>query len=173
MNSPIPWSFIRERMRLSWLDASIGYREKLFEWTDVVELACKHLTEGEDNALVVELAGITKDEANRIGELLEQLARDEANDAADSKKKWLYLSLAWLFENRDSVANPLSEVERLYADFDYPNEVACFVPYMPTTDGYDPTTHSAAENHTRLIKNWEDYLERTRVRLSPPEDEAR
>ncbi|MGH8558477.1 MAG: DUF2247 family protein, partial [Methylococcales bacterium] len=34
-------------------------------------------------------------------------------NAAD--KKWLFLVLAWLFEKRTDVSDPLSEVEAIYA----------------------------------------------------------
>jgi hypothetical protein len=160
MTQPIPWPFIRERTRLSWFDASVGYHQHWLGWSGAVELACDRLSEGEDGALVVELAGVSKGEANRVGELLDKLASAEVTDEAASKAKWLYLNLAWLFENQDFVADPLEEVEGIYADFDYPEDVACFVRYMPVTDGYDPSTHSAAENQSRLFANWKGYLDR-------------
>ena len=161
MNQLIPWSFIRERTRLSWSEAALGYHKQWLGWNGAVELACDRLSEGEDGPLVVELAGLSKAEAHCVGELLDKLAASpETDDASSSNTKWLYLRLAWLFENREAVDDALEEVETIYADFDYPEDVAPFVRYMPVTDGYDPSAHSPAENQARLIANWKSYLER-------------
>jgi hypothetical protein len=54
----------------------------------------------------------------------------------------------------------LETVEAIYADFDYPEEVAQFVRYMPVTDGYDPSCYSAEESQARLFEKWQGYLER-------------
>ncbi len=37
-------------------------------------------------------------------------------------------------ENRETVEDPFAVVEELYADFDYPEEIAGFVRYMPPED---------------------------------------
>lgn len=160
MISLIPWAFIRERVWLSWRDASIGYRRQWLSWDGAIALACSRLSEGEDDPLVVELAGISKVAAACVGPLLDTLASHDTTDEATSKDKWLYLNLAWLFENKNKVDDPLGAVECVYADFDYPEEVAPFVRYMPVTDGYDPSIHSSAENFSRLMINWQAYLGR-------------
>jgi hypothetical protein len=46
----------------------------------------------------------------------------------------------------------------VYADFEYPHEIASFVRFMPTTDGYDPRQFSKPENEKRLFDLWQKYL---------------
>ena len=160
---PIPYTFIHERVLLSWQDALWGYDRQLIGWSDIVAIAENCLLLGSDNPMEVELAGLGKSEAQLVGELLRVLASNEPDDAViSSETKWLFLMLAWLFENRDSVSDPLGEVEIIYADFDYPAEIESFVNYMPVTDGYDPSKHSTEENKARLFSKWEQYLFKTR-----------
>jgi hypothetical protein len=160
MNS-IPWAFIRELTRLSWQDAAFGYHQQWFAWSDAVELACDYLLQGDDSAAVVELAGVSKVEAHFVGEMLDRLEKISVQDhQATTAEKWLYLHLAWLYERRSAVDDPLEEVEEIYAEFGYPDDMAPFVRYMPAADGYDPSLHSVDENYSKLISNWRSYLER-------------
>jgi hypothetical protein len=156
----IPLSFIKGLTHLSWAEAAWGYHNQYVGWSDVVDMACDCLAENEDESIVVELAGLSKSEASEAGQLLDKLAAKAIDgDEKARKAKWLYLSLAWLFENRASSPDPLEAVEELYSDFDYPEDVAQFVRYMPVTDGYDPSAHSNEENHSRLLSKWRSYLE--------------
>lgn len=65
------------------------------------------------------------------------------------------LVLAWIYENREGVADPLGIVEEIYADFDYPGEVAPFVRYMPMSG---PDLCSREKNEERMYGNWKAYL---------------
>jgi len=168
---PIPWTFIRERTRLSWRDAAWGYHNACLGWSDVVQFACDRLATGEDDAAIVELASLSKSDAHEAGKFLDKLAlRLGDGDEASTKAKWLYLNLAWLFENRLTCDDPLEAVEMIYADFDYPEEVAPFVRYMPVADGYDPGAHSAEANEARLLAKWRNYLN-TKARIFAPTPE--
>lgn len=156
----IPFLFIKRLTRLSWEEAAWGYHNQYMGWSDVAELACDRLVEDEAEPTVVELAGISKSEASEVGPLLDKLAAREIDgDVKAIKAKWLYLSLAWSFENRESLPDPLEAVEEIYSDFDYPEDVSQFVRYMPVTDGYDPNAHSAEENSSRLLSKWRNYLD--------------
>ena len=78
------------------------------------------------------------------------------NDAA--KNKWLKLTLLDQYERRRECAEPLQEVARIYADFDYPESMVEFVHYMPSASDYDPSKHSTEDNIERLIGKWEAFL---------------
>jgi len=132
-------------------------------WSAIVDLAMDCLVCGSDSRLVIELAGLQKTEAYQVGELLKKLAATEDFTSQDpAKDKWLYLNLLWLFENKANFSDPLSEVEKIYADFDYPSNIEGFVRYMPVVDGYNPKKHSKNENEERLFKQWEKYLNNTK-----------
>lgn len=65
-----------------------------------------------------------------------------------------------MYENIELLEEYLEEIENIYADFEYPEEMESFVRYMPSTDGYNPSLHSLAENESRLINNWKSYIDR-------------
>jgi hypothetical protein len=162
----IPSSVVRGCTGLSWNDITWGYKHQMLGWSAPVELAVDRLIAGSNDPLEVELAGLQKSEAHQVGELLQRLAlREGPADDVLSKRKWLYLNLCWLFNNRKNVLDPLGEIEVLYADFDYPSEIKNFIGYMPATDGYNPGQHSMAENEQRLFERWKQYLLRTEHQL--------
>ncbi|HEZ8210006.1 TPA: DUF2247 family protein, partial [Neisseria gonorrhoeae] len=75
-----------------------------------------------------------------------------------SPKNWLYILLNDVFHRKEEFYGPLGEVEKIYADFDYPEEIESFVRYMPPKDGYIPSAHTYEENIARLYSHWEHYL---------------
>ena len=88
---------------------------------------------------------------------MSRLADAESTSSDDVPGKWLYLVLAWLFENRRSVNDPLGRVEEIYSDFDYPREIAPFVRYMPMVG---PDLGSREKNEARMYDDWKSYLDR-------------
>lgn len=131
----------------------------LIGWSAIVDLATERLSAGSDDPLEIELADLTKMETYQVGELLRKLVSGSPEkDGVFAQRKWLYLLLAWLFENKESVPDPLGDVETIYADFDYPPEIEGFVRYMPVTDAYDPSAHAKDENENRLFGKWREYL---------------
>lgn len=157
--TPIPYSFVRSCVELSWCDAFWGYEHQLIEWPAIVDLATERLSAGSNDVLEIELASLTKMETYQVGDLLRTLASNSPEeDGVLAQRKWLYLLLAWLFENKESVPDSLGEVEIIYADFDYPPEIESFVRYMPVTDTYDPRAHTKDENENRLFGKWRKYL---------------
>jgi hypothetical protein len=155
----IPSSFLHNRIHLSWNDVLWGYNRQMLGWSAVVDLATDRLSGESNDPIEIELAGLQKSQAHQVGELLHKLSeKEEAADADLTKRKWLYLTLSWLFENKKNVTDPLGEVETIYADFDYPKELETFVRYMPVIDDYDPGQHSKAVNEERLFEHWRKYL---------------
>jgi len=106
-------------------------------------LAIEAVQKGASDASTLELATVGKDEAHRVGELLESLASlNGPADDGSSIEKWLYLVLAWLFEHRAEFEEPLSQVEVVYSDFDYPASIEGFVRYIPLRT---PSTSTSAQ----------------------------
>ena len=155
----VPYQFIQPNApTLDWCDLLWGYEHGLIGWSDVVDFAKDRVTDQYDED-VNELAGVGKEADFRVGELLRILAARQGNhDEEKSRRIWLKHVLGWLFYSKDKYADPLAEVETIYADFDYPIEIEGFVRYMPVTDGYDASAHSAEENQQRLYSKWQQYL---------------
>lgn len=159
--NPIPFNFVRDRLDLTWADVAWGYWKGWLDPDSVVEYAVTQLAGNDDaGSAVVELAGLTRSDLAEVPLLLEKVVgaeRSENNRA--SERKWLYLVLAWVYDCRAELSDPLGVVEQLYADFGYPEELRGFVRYMPPEDHYEPQAHTHAENITRLFSKWEEYLE--------------
>ena len=152
----IPYRFVAERTRMSWHDVRFGLVNQLLDPQAAIEMAVEQVTECEDpsNSLL-ELAGASKNEP--IMELVEQLARGEsARSEEETRNKWLYLVLAWIFDHRNEDPDPLQRVEEVYADFGYPEHIASFVRYMPMQG---PDLGSREANERRLFERWKRYID--------------
>jgi hypothetical protein len=149
MNFKIPSAFIRPRVHLTWCEVEFGLQNFWLTHEAVIELAVDRSTQGEDSPDVVELASVLPHEHYKVPEILRRL-RDR--DIGCAKNKWLFLLLAWLYEHRDEVEDPLGVVEELYSDFDYPEEIASFVRYMPPRD-------PSRVGESYLLAAWERYLD--------------
>lgn len=156
---PIPYAFIRRHASLSWHDALWGYEHQMIGWSGIVELAKDRLCCKVDQ-LIIELSQLKKSEAWKVGELLHGLVFVEYEQSELALiKKWLFLNLYWLFENKEKIEDPLGEVEKIYADFNYPHEIESFIRYMPASGNYDPAQYTIKENINRLFYNWRVYLD--------------
>ncbi len=160
----IPYQFACERTRLTWRDVRFGLVNELLDPQAPVELAVAQVGErAEPSAALLELAGAGKNEPT-FG-LVEQLANEEPPRSEDEiRGKWLYLVLAWFYEHRAEVPDPLQRVEEVYADFGYPKQIANFVRYMPMEG---PDLGSREANERRLFERWKRYLEEVARTYSP------
>jgi hypothetical protein len=162
----IPYEFISQRVELDWMEIKFGLDHKLLKPNAAIEKATEQLC-GADPAPkeVVELASLAESEP--VADLVSRLARVETpSEDQDVKAKWLYLVLAWLFEHRESLVDPLGIVERVYSDFDYPKEIASFVRYMPMEG---PDLENYEQNEARLFDRWKAYLDRSGKRFARKE----
>lgn len=157
-----PYSFIRQRTQLTWSDVRFGIEQGLLRCHDVAGVAADQMERGAQDDLVVELAGAAPDEP--VLERVQRLASAERiEDPLDARRKWAYLALAWIFEHRAHYLDALDLVEKVYADLDYPEQVAPFVRYMSSDE---PDLGSRERNEQRLINKWADYLRAESVRFA-------
>ncbi len=158
--TPIPFSFVQDRLGLTWADVAWGYQKGWLDAAGVVESAVAQLARDDDaRAALIELAGLTRSEFSEVPLLLEKVVGEQgAETNPDPERKWLFLVLAWAYDHRAELSDPLGIVEQVYADFGYPVELRGFVRYMPPEDHYEPHTNSQAENIARLFSRWKEYL---------------
>lgn len=163
---PIPFSFVEGRVPFSWRDLLWGYERQFVGWSFIVDFANAKLN-AESSELEVELSMLDKTEAFRVGELIRILAcNEEFESDGKTVEKWLYIILEWVFTHRDCIEDAFSQVEEIYAEFDYPSEIANFVRYMPVTDGFNPALHTKEECDDRLIENWAKYLHSASIKFA-------
>jgi hypothetical protein len=157
----IPYSFVRSRVRISWRDALFGLTNELLDPLAAIELAAEQVDERADPILVALAAGANDWVLQRV----ERLAENESPRSDDEiRDKWLYLVLAWIYENRDRFPDPLQRVEEVYADFGYPEPLAKFVRYMPMEG---PDLGSREANERRLFERWKQYLDEVGTMFTP------
>jgi hypothetical protein len=158
MNIQIPIQFAEKKVRLRWADLLWGYEKALITWRDLVYFAKEKEIDGVADELELELSTVDKNCVWKVRELAENLRKNESFKEDDLKNNWMFLTLSWIYENRENFADPLELVEEVYADYGYPDQLIPFVRFIPPLDGYDPASHTKEENVDRLMKNWESYL---------------
>lgn len=150
----VPYSFIRKRTRLTWNEVKYGIMQGLFHPRDATEVALDAVERGADSELILELAASNPHES--VLSLVERLAACETpQEVRAVQRKWTFLVLAWVFEHRNEYEDPLDIIEKIYADLDYPEQVAPFVRYMPEEG---PDLGSKERNEQRLFQRWAAYL---------------
>jgi hypothetical protein len=159
----IPGLFAYDTMQLKWGDILWAYTNGILGWYDIVDIAKKRLKDDINLDLFIltqELADVTKSNIWQVSLTIEKLAQAEPSDECKAKKKFLYISLARLYKNWTSLADPFDAIDRVYIDFGYPKEIEPFIWYMPSTDGYKPARHTREENidhlHTKLFNFLKD-----------------
>lgn len=154
----IPLQFVQSKSSLNWGDCLWAYKRELLTWKDLIRVALERVENGSSNELEIELANVGKDSVWKVSELAQALAEQGKNSVETSKQKWLFLCLAWAYENREKIPDPLGAVETIYADFDYPSSIESFVRFLPPSDGYEPTQFSQEQNHQHLMTQWSEFL---------------
>lgn len=167
----IPVEFVLRHFKPTWCDVDMGLRNAWLDSAAALEIAVQRIAANENAPHAeVMLAATEPTQTAEIAEQVQVLAKTESEDDAQrSKRRWLYLVLAWLYENRATVPDPLAEVEEIYSDFGYPEEVARFVRYMPPKEHeHWPQLATQEEATERLIRVWGDYVNRG-MQDGPPE----
>ncbi len=108
MNSDtIPFTFISQAASVSWQDIAYGWSRGFLGWKSVFDFAIAVVEETGEHSLpeVIELAGLSKEDVERITPALNSLSATEPSVTDESiRSKWLYIRLSWLYSNRSSFA---------------------------------------------------------------------
>lgn len=161
MNDPVvDYEFISRFGPWTWAEIIWGVEHHLIDRDALRGYAVDRIADGSDSSLELEIAGLGQtelDEGLLLAKKLVPLDGMESEKAI--QRKWLIPVLADLYAKREKFADPLGEVERVYADFDYPEEMESFVRYMPATDGYDPSRYTLEQNNRRLFEKWNSFIQ--------------
>lgn len=154
----IPYSYMAQLVKLNWNDVLFAFENGYL----ANESFNKNVIFGLENdisniSLVDFCATLAGDEYNQIHAKLVELAKQTSmEEKYATKSKLLYVLLSWIFDHKDSFADPLRVVEIIYDDFDFPAIIANFVRYMPPSSMVSP---DIGNNIDRLYNNWSIYLE--------------
>lgn len=149
----IPAAFILDRVRLWPQELAYGYQHLWISQQDVVRIleakaaAGDTLTEIEERLLL-----LLPSDLDQVPALVESLAVGGQPDESRARV-WMFLSLARLLDQRQFVPDPFLVIENLYSDFDYPEEMAPLVRFMPAPPG-------AELGLDAIARRWEEYVAR-------------
>lgn len=153
----LPADFIAARVLLLPGELAQGYRLGHVDDRSVVQLAEQLLTSGAPvSAPTEELALLLSAEYDRVPDLIAEIEASDPSATSEQTDVWLYLVLAWMYDHRDELADPLGEIETVYADFGYPEQIEGLVRYLPAPAG-QPTGRDAVE------ARWKSYLDRASI----------
>lgn len=157
---PMPIDFILQRTALSWREALWGYEKKWLGWRSLIDLANRYENSNLKSAdLLNELAVLGKDGTSAIRGIAEQLAMKEHDPGpAEIQQKWLYLALSWLDSRISEIPDVWIIIEEIYAEFDYPEVMRRFVPFLPVADQDKATWAKYADPKDYLREQWRKYL---------------
>jgi hypothetical protein len=154
----MPSEFILARVLPIPCELAYGYRHGWLGRAEAVKVALAGYGVVPDPPVAYEELGLLlSDDLYRVPELIGGIGESVPTQEGCARV-WLYLALAWVYENRNDYSDPLSIVEQLYADFEYPNEIEGFVRFMPPGEGQ--LTGEAA-----VYERWRAYLERVGAEL--------
>lgn len=154
-----PAAFLKLEFPLSGVELAFAFQREWISGQGLVEVLAWWWGMGMLlNSTEQEIAGLFPNELWRLPKLLDKSkSLDVEKDEQKIKHLWLYLILAWLFENRHKISDPLGEIEKLYADFNYPEEIQGLVRYMPAEDG--PVGEEG------IISRWREYVTKTKTKF--------
>ena len=128
MNFKIDRQFGNRIVDLTWVEVKHGIAKGWIDCGVAVDKAVEALQSDTYTEDETELAGLDFSDTFAIEDKVHALAQPSAE--VDTVR-WAKIALAWLYENKENLENPLMAIEELYADFDYPEEIAHLVGYMP------------------------------------------
>lgn len=114
---------------LDWSQVIFAVSKKWFDKSAAVDYALEKLDSGAYSTDELDLAGTDWGANFEIEYILRKLSR--IHTAEIDQEKWMKILLAWLYENRDLIEDPLGEVEEIYEDFEYPDLISTLVRYLP------------------------------------------
>lgn len=159
----LPYEYVVSHIDLTWSDILFALEHNLMAKNVAVKYAYDVIEKEEKTTqTVLALAWVNNEEEIDfyLNKLTNQIVEQEDNT---SQEKFLYLLLNWVFEHKEQFSDPLQMVEIIYADFDYPEEMANFVRYMPSSEHRLNSVEASIE---RLFNNWVIYLKAAKIKLS-------
>lgn len=163
----ISFSYASKLININWNDILFAINNGYFNNASAIEYAVILLGKDEENEKILDLACINSQEITKE-ELLQEYVIELADTVSEKEKeetkdKIMYVLLNLLFDNKNTFEDPLSAIEVIYDDFNFPKSIENFVRYMQIEE----------ENSVSIVEmyynNWEKYLCSQKSRFSPTE----
>ena len=168
----IPYEFINKITNLSWEELYYGIKCGFISPEVAIDKAVQLVNQEESDA-IMNLASLYKDEVDEVEIYLKELTKSEQFQSKDNtKEKWLYIVLAWLYIHQDqynilyaeipySVENIYEKVNIIWDDFNHP-DILKFL--FIQTDLSDFERSGGTSDVRYFYESWKDYLQKQKER---------
>jgi len=157
----VPLRFIDRLGELNWIEIELGLREGWLSSQSVIDIAIRRVVHGGNDPNEIELAGLLTNEQVYVTEILSKLTLSEINNSSLVPRiTWFRILMAWLYENKNAIEDPLSVIEQMYADFGYPIEIRHLVRYNETPRAFD----SRITAQKQVEDDWAEYVRNISLR---------
>lgn len=141
----------------TWKELYYAIKNGIINCNDVIYYA-KYSVNESSNDLVYQLCLL--EESEKIYNILKRLSEFELEETEYIKNKWIFAILLYFYKNKNKYSDPLSMVEEVYVDFDYPDSIRNLIRYMPVDDD---SKYGDAEIYIKwkkyIINNFKLYAE--------------
>jgi len=160
--------FFDENINIEWMDLFYGIKYGLLfpsvasQYADV--LSVRRKLSDDEISFFLDSHG-----TKAVLDILEKILGQNLDSLEKAKSATLKICIALLVRFRKDESDPEALFEKisiLYSTLDYPEEMEEIVPYMPETDGYDPSQHTKEENTKRLIDKIDAFITTNLAKLS-------
>jgi hypothetical protein len=134
----------RLRDPIDWKDLRYAYAHQLIDAQTVIDHAWRVFSESRcDNEDIIAITSAKVDDP--LGPIIDRVA-GPGEPTPDLIRKWALIIAAFIMES--DISDKLEAIEEVYSSFDYPEELAGMVRYMPMTG---PNLGSKAANEERML----------------------
>jgi hypothetical protein len=142
LNMEFTYEYARNLLPLNWIDMRYAIRNKFLAHQTAIDHAIDEIQKSDCSTKeVIELACILQSEAKfpyDINRLVDILASSyTAYNEIDSRNKFLYLSLNWVYEHKEDYCNPIEVIDIICDEIDYPDEVKNLVSFVPASNSIE------------------------------------
>jgi hypothetical protein len=139
-------AFISDRESLTWADLHWAAGNGWLTDEALLDFADSLAANDDDLRVEVNVAASSADD-QELQAVIEREASIEAASPEAIREKWMDLAVAWLYENRKLLPDPLAEVEQLWAAFGHPSNLNHLIRSAPTEPG-------AALGDAAIMNRW-------------------
>lgn len=148
-------------MPIDWYVVYWGIKNKILSVDTAQDYACRKIEEGEIGSEEELELSWKVDDLIDVLETIEKIPgfqNDMEENMEKAKEKIRTAIIVFYRKTEKDVAKLFEQIEMVYANFDYPQDMENFISYMPMDDEYVSEKHSLEENRNHLLKNLDYYI---------------
>jgi hypothetical protein len=156
--------YIINNISLSWSEIQYCLRQSFLGSDEVIYIAKTYYGVKDSSPLVLDLVLIQDNEWFKVLPIVEELAKHEEFNEGIFYEKWVYLTLLWIYENREKIADPIEEIQNIY----YLHLGISNIETWPFNyKNWYVEGASKEENTNTIYRNWKYYLQEKSLIYKP------